>query len=122
MTRDEILKMTAGPKINRIVFVNVLKMHEFDPHPVNNAMCAICGGNGTAYGHPVPNDYSGDISAAFRVLNALGDVSWSLSPCWNAETGKRAGFSMWLGGESVVAPSAPLAICYAVLLASLEDK
>jgi hypothetical protein len=102
MTRDEILKMEAGWEMDAKVGALIMgkkKLIEFD--------CF---------------EPSTDISAAFEVLEKLGEVSWSLSPCWSLGTGKRVGFSFWIGGETTVAPTAPLAICRAALLAVMDKK
>jgi hypothetical protein len=134
MNRDDILKMGAGPKLNRRIFLDVLKMHEFEPNSTNNAICDICGRNGTAYGHPEPQDYSGDISAAFRVVEkmradftfAINDTHFQWCAMFVPFSGKPPFYSIvdnfdlpderWTAWEST--PS--LAICRAALLAVME--
>jgi hypothetical protein len=98
-TLDEIRNMEAGDAFDKWIATDVM------------------GWVWNGQWHP-----STDIAAAFEVLNKLGDVSWSLSPAWSLETGKRIGFSMWLGDASVLADTAPLAICRAVLMAKSDLK
>lgn len=114
MTREEILKMEAGPEMDRLVAEKVMRFvfedlpltDEDKPEPRTFWI-----------GPPMP--YSTNIKAAWMVVEKMHDSGWFFSitrysNCtdpWNAEFGSVL--------PRVHAPTAPLAICRAALLAVL---
>jgi hypothetical protein len=129
MNRDDILKMEAGPKLNDLIAIHVMKWLpgylkstyiQLTAAEPNLRNCDDHNEFEEFDNNPISFFPSWDIAAAFEVLAKLGEVAWSLSPCWSLGTGKRIGFSFWIGGETTIAPTAPLAICKAVLLAVME--
>ena len=131
MTRDEILNMPAGYEMDALVLAYVF------------GVMAFRDGNGKAYklgafqeNEPVPN-YSTDISAAWEVYekiisdcksnngepdffmlnayHAYPERGWYIAKIWAHHDGDIVEFEL-------TAPSAPLAICRAALLAVEYNK
>jgi hypothetical protein len=107
MTRDEILNMKAGTKINQLVWWKVFDM---EPMPPNNNMLLL-------------PDYSIDISAAWDVVDKI----LKTFPADDIEL--RTTIRGWIciiGSIGVDyksnAETAPLAICRAALIAVMEEK
>lgn len=106
MTRDEILNMPAGKKINQLVWWKIFDMF---PTPLNNDMNFL-------------PDYSGDMNVAWSVLEKHIKTSDSVFNPFVEKTSK--GFSCSFDGINYAweCETAPLAICRAALLAVMEAK
>jgi len=139
LTRDEILKMEAGPELDKLVETEVMGII-LDPK-----RCPICGWRygfpgcqpGNCSMRPAPKHrydearkYSTDIAAAWEVVNKLhpensfGNDTFEINRLKYKDG--RSGWCVAFAGEGVenyaLAPTAPLAICKAALLAKLEEK
>lgn len=133
MTRDEILNMPAGYEMNKLIAEHIFGMWIEENHGMAGGFYWV--GNGVQFGdmrvQNVP-DYSTDISAAWEVyekiisdcksnngepdffmLNAYQacpERGWYIAKIWAHYDGDIVEFEL-------TAPSAPLAICRAALLA-----
>jgi hypothetical protein len=76
MTRDEILTMPAGRKMNALIAVKIMGICPHDWQLENNLsnaqhVCLLCGQKYYAYNPPVTPDYSTDMTAAWQVVEKL---------------------------------------------------
>ena len=102
MTRDEILNMPAGTKMNQLIWWKVFDMY---PTPPNNDMKLL-------------PDYSTDISAAWEVVDKLVRFSITIESFPKGVLCRFFGAGSSTAGDAVGwADTAPLAICRAALLA-----
>jgi hypothetical protein len=118
MTRDEILKLEAGPKMNQLIWWKVFDM---TPTPKDNDMLKL-------------PPYSTDIAAAWEVvehftgkdcrnqdffIECWSDGEWFVAfhPLGYSSRDPKANCD----GKTTGSPSAPLAICRAALLAVIEQ-
>lgn len=112
MTRDEILNMPAGTKMNQLIWWKIFDMY---PTPPNNDIKLL-------------PDYSGDMNVAWSVVEKLekSEPETLCNISRISENGQRDGLE-WhchlrcIGGNGkyfyAIADTAPLAICRAALLA-----
>jgi hypothetical protein len=122
MNREEILNMPAGRKMDALIAEKVVGLRldwEFAEFQNGEPSAPTLRDKYDEIG--VLPFYSTDISATWEVIEKMGDIAWSLASAWNL-SGKRAGFSMWISGKSVIADTATLAICRAALLAIMEEE
>lgn len=117
MTRDEILNMPAGLRLNELIAEYVMKLDRTKPGQWRESVDWWV--NGLPSECP---DYSTDISAAWQVVEKFYSMTfdrWSNGKefrCYlvTARDGKNC-------DGMAVADTAPLAICRAALLAVMED-
>src|SRR5687768_7998759 len=117
MTRDEILKMSAGREMDALIAEKVMG------HEVNRDVTMFAGGKTSkepySEGFTTLGHYSTNIADAWRVVEKL-DTSFSLARAWSLDDPKWRGYSFWIGNGgnaiSSLAETAPLAICRAVLI------
>ena len=107
MSRDEILNMPAGAKINQLVWWKIFDMF---PTPPNNNMALL-------------PDYSGDMNVAWSViekLKASGFEAWLMNEQVYKDFPGQV-YACKLYGKGIVCfclgETMPLAICRAALLA-----
>lgn len=122
LTREEIENMPAGREMDALVWMSLN-----DQHP-DLSMCRFVDGeyqpnSGYPFGHISPPRYSTGISAAWEVVEKLHLMVRPsiLSGNWVAMKFERVYLSgKWEGVGEATADTAPLAICRAALLATLE--
>jgi len=132
ITREEILKLEAGPQLNRLVAERIMGWTEGPDFWVSFEGVVHLKAGESSPGHIVYRGESWspstDIAAAMEVVNGLVDLGWLvnlLSP-WKGNATchwtcyvERQGKSGWERLEAV-GDSAPVAICRAALLAVME--
>jgi hypothetical protein len=111
MTRDEILKMEAGVKINQLIWWKVFDMN---PTPPNNDMLML------------PN-YSTRIAAAWEVVEKMKSNGWDffMENAWRNRISKNVWWCMFENDDCEMEfcsedITAQLAICKAALLAVMK--
>lgn len=98
MSRDEILSLPAGKKMNQYIW---WKLFDMMPTPLNNDMNYL-------------PDYSGDVGVAFSIVRKFPSV--------HLEYSERNCFAM-IGDDfetAVICETMPLAICRAALLEMMK--
>jgi hypothetical protein len=146
MTRDEILNMSAGRKLDELIaqYVFGAQKHQWEllPNTENTAYCSLCG---TTVNKRVLNtdelvlclpgsilNYSTNIVAAWEVFEWLSQYSVETAVRNDVVVGHESDgwcVSVWWfkdiqsshAVEGVYADTAPLAICRAALLALMTD-
>ena len=113
MTREEILNMPAGNKIDALVSMMMLGQKP------DLSMCRFVDGvyqphAGKWIGHVTPLDYSVSIANAWTVLVRMNLTDFAIEKAGNH-------YCVVLAVKSACAETAPLAICRAALLTTLED-
>lgn len=138
MTREEILAMPAGPKLDALIAEKVMGWTSYESH----LTCEDFGTRGeplifwnppgmTSAGATLP-PFSTDIAAAWQVVERLIErkvLLWvHVSPAGNYRCECRQVVQSevtksWYQRRAadVIAETAPLAICHAALLATLEN-
>ena len=119
MNKEDVLKMEAGPKMNQAIWWKIFNM---EPTPENNDMLNL-------------PDYSTDIAAAWEVVEMLVGKDCESQDlfieCWSDGEWFVAFHPMGYSsrepmatcdGKKTGSPSAPLAICRAALLTTLEEE
>ena len=123
MTREEILRMPAGREMDVLVAKKIMGCKAvMNRHGFPFCECAEHQHSGYSEeddAFPLLLCYSDEISAAWFVVERLTD-SESLNDC-ELRTSIR-GWRCDFGGEYVNAETAPLAICRAALLTTLEEQ
>ena len=117
MTRDEILNIPAGYEMDALILASVFGVMAFRDEVGRAYKLGAFQEN-----EPVPN-YSGDILSAWAVVEKLGGedsdygahIIGSINKTW------RCIFSNAFVEFSAMEATAPLAICRAALLTTLED-
>jgi hypothetical protein len=122
MTRDEILKMEAGPELDALIAEKVMEWTEW---PISGDYVTLHGKTG----HTIDTfNPSSDISAAWEVVEKLQDTPTEYffeickTPVIWRQSGKPTHWHVELGGQKAYADAAPLAICRAALLAVMEAE
>lgn len=111
MNAEEILNMQAGTKINQLIW---WKIFDMTPEPPNNDMLLL-------------PDYSGDICAAWQIVNKLESRPEGFRAVYYRDVNWQNGGQGWYAcfeGQAVkgvFAETAPLAICRAALLATVNS-
>jgi hypothetical protein len=125
MTKDEILSMEAGEKMDALIAEKVMgidlsqicdgDMYDEDGDHWSCTSCSETGGWGTDFEHTIsPKHYSTYIAAAWKVVEKLelSVVPYLGLVKWHAANEKVIAF----------AAAAPLAICRAALLSTLKKE
>jgi len=127
MTRDEILKLEAGREMDALILKHIFNADVIWKDSVINSV----GFSPAGFHGKWPNSshvyskggYSADISAAWEVVEKLKSIGLELlldnySPNWSCDFTETLEVT---SEKEVSADTAPLAICRAALLATLED-
>ena len=126
MTRDEILAMEAGRELDALVAEKVMERTLMDGLG-GTAIRVVYYGKDTP--HPLPY-YSTNIAAAWEVVAKIKpDIDGGIAVEWLIDGGDDRAWhtEIWTRGEKYrqycsFAPTAPLAICRAALLATQEQE
>jgi len=127
MTRDEILAMEAGRELDALVAVEVM---EWTRYPNKHGLTVMSRPGAMPHHAQIdqhPN-FSTDIAATWEVVEYMGPIPFSLrfqpADAWRTGDGEvycHAHWTCWFEGSVwAEAPTAPLAICRAALLAAME--
>jgi len=128
MTRESILAMPAGPEMDALVAERVMGW-TWEPGPY------LQDPETPRRAHPqstrnAPDPYSTNIAAAWLVVEKLndkkiaeagGDWSWPVEITYICDEGREGWCVQFQGRHDAVAEPAPLAICRAALLTTLDQ-
>ena len=127
MNENEIRNMEAGRDMDALVARRVFKADSWCPDCEDEFdMICTCerGPSGTWHQKDPLPDFSTNIAAAWEVVEKMAELIGPISVAWgNFGTAGNMASVMALVGipPGVVAPTAPLAICRAALLAAMEQ-
>ena len=121
MNAEDIRNMEAGRELDALVAEKVMGWQWYDGHgTAGPSYWETQGGEFAHFGEFEP---STDIAAAWEVVEKMAELVGPISVAWGSfgTEGNMASVMAFMGNPpGVVAPTAPLAICRAALLAVME--